>query len=129
MYSDLKVTVGVTWDTAATATPVADMFAVKLIGKARYGVNYNRVTMSTTAFRYMIATTEFQNKARHDLAPNVSYANLTLTDLEGQRASRRTCSGCRSSWTTGATGRRTPSASPPARPLAGARRRAERQQS
>lgn len=84
MYSDLKITTGVTWDTAATATPVADIFAAKLLGKARYGVNYNRITMSTTAFRYMIATTEFQNKARMTLAPNVSYANLTLTDLDFQ---------------------------------------------
>jgi hypothetical protein len=85
MYSDLKVTAGTTWDTAGSATPVADLWAVKLIGSARYGVTYNRVTMSTTAFRYMIATTEFQAKARLYLAPNVSYTNLTLTDIEGQR--------------------------------------------
>lgn len=84
MYSDLKVTAGVTWDTAGSATPVNDLWAIKLIGSARYGANYNRVSMSTTAFRYMIATTEFQNKARLSLAPNVSYTNLTLANLDQQ---------------------------------------------
>jgi hypothetical protein len=41
--------------------------------------------MSTQAFRYMIATTEFQNKARMYLAPNVSFVNLSLTDVDFQR--------------------------------------------
>lgn len=85
LYSDLKVTVGTGWDTAASATPVNDMLGVKLIASVRYGVNLNRVTMSTQAFRYMIATTEFQNKARQWLAPNVSYSNLSLADLEAQK--------------------------------------------
>lgn len=85
MYSDLKITTGVTWDTAGSATPVNDIFAAKLIASARYGTNVSRATMSTTAFRYMIATTEFQNKARTYLAPNVSYTNLNLADIAGQR--------------------------------------------
>lgn len=85
MYSDLKVTPGTTWDTAGSATPVNDMLAVKLIAKARYGIDYNRVTMSTTTFRYMIATTEFQNKARMYLAPNVSFTNLAQADLQYQQ--------------------------------------------
>jgi hypothetical protein len=86
MYSDLKVTVGTGWDTAASATPVSDILAVKLTGAVRYGINYNRVTMSTQALRYMIATTEFQNKARTYLAPNVSYTNLNISDLAQQKA-------------------------------------------
>lgn len=85
MPSDLKVTAGVSWDTAGSATPVADLLALKLIAQVRYGQVFNRVTMSTTAFRYMIATTEFQNKARMYLAPNVSYANLPLADLNAQQ--------------------------------------------
>jgi hypothetical protein len=85
MYSDLKVTPGTGWDTAGSATPVADILAVKLVGSVRYGVDFNRVTMSTQALRYMIATTEFQNKARTYLAPNVSYTNLNLSDLNGQK--------------------------------------------
>lgn len=85
MPSDLKVTVATGWDTAASATPVADILAVKLTGSIRYGIEYDRVTMSTQAFRYMIATTEFQNKARMYLAPNVSFVNLPLADLDFQR--------------------------------------------
>lgn len=85
MPSDLKITTGVTWDTAGSATPVADIWAARRIGRVRYGQEYNRTTMSTQAFMYMIATTEFQNKARAFLAPNVSYTNLTLADLEAQR--------------------------------------------
>lgn len=85
MPSDLKVTTGTAWDNAGSATPVADMLAVKLIGSVRYGINYDRVTMSTQAFRYMVATTEFQNKARQYLAPNVSYTNLNIADLPAQK--------------------------------------------
>lgn len=85
MPSDLKVTTAITWDTAASATPVNDILGVKLVASVRYGVNLNRVTMSTQTFRYMIATTEFQNKARQYLAPNVSYTNLALANLNDQK--------------------------------------------
>jgi hypothetical protein len=81
MPADLKVTPSVTWDTAATATPVNDVFAVDRTARVRYGQVFNRMTMSTQAFMYMIATTEFQNKARLYLAPNVSFVNLSTADL------------------------------------------------
>lgn len=84
MFSDLKVTVGTSWD-QATATPVADMLLVKLTAQIRYGFNYDRVTMSTTAFRNMTNTTEFQNKARMYLAPNVSFTNLNISDINAFR--------------------------------------------
>lgn len=86
MPSDLKATAGTGWDTAASATPVTDLMTLKLLAQVKYGIMYNRVTMSTTAFQYMIATTEFQNKARMYLAPNVSYTNLNLADLTMQKA-------------------------------------------
>jgi hypothetical protein len=86
MPADLKVTPSVTWDTAGSATPVSDIWTVDRTARVRYGQTFNRVTMSTQAFMCMIATTEFQNKARTFLAPNVSYTNLTLADLEAQRA-------------------------------------------
>lgn len=81
MPSDLKVTPGTTWDTAGSATPVADILAVKLIGSARYGVNFDRVSMTTTDFRYMVATTEFQNKAKLYLQANLSFTNIALANL------------------------------------------------
>ncbi|MDE2103355.1 MAG: hypothetical protein KGL39_39305, partial [Patescibacteria group bacterium] len=51
----------------------------------RYGATYDRMTMSTQAFIYMISTQEFQAKARTFLAPNVSYVNLPLANTDQQR--------------------------------------------
>lgn len=81
MPSDLKVTPAVSWDNAGTATPVADIWALRRLGRIRYGIDFNRITLSTQAFMYMIATTEFQNKARMYLAPNVSFVNVNTADL------------------------------------------------
>lgn len=81
MPSDLKVTPVNAWTVAGSATPVDDILTVVLIARTRYGQNFDRVTMSTGAFRAMIATTEFQNKARMFLAPNVSFVNLSAVDL------------------------------------------------
>lgn len=86
MPSDLKVTPGVTWDTAASATPVADIWSVRRTARVRYGQEYNRLSLSTQAFMYMIATTEYQNKARTFLAPNVSFTNLNAADLTFQQS-------------------------------------------
>jgi hypothetical protein len=86
MPSDLKVTVSITWDNASTATPVTDILAVVLVGKTRYGITFNRVSMTTTDFRYMIATTEFQNKAKLFLPPQLSFTNLALAALTQQQA-------------------------------------------
>lgn len=90
MYSDLKATASVAWDTSATATPVNDILALKLIGKVRYGIDYDRVTMSTQAFRYMIATVEFQAKAKTyvpaQLAGSAYSSYLNLQNLDQQQA-------------------------------------------
>lgn len=63
MPSDLKVTTGTSWATAGSATPIADMAAIITLGREKYGVTYDRVTMSTTTFGQMVATTEFQAKS------------------------------------------------------------------
>lgn len=86
MPSDLKITVGTTWDTAGSATPVADLLAAKLVGKTRYGIEFDRVSMTTTDFRYMIATTEYQNKAKQYLPAQLSFTNLSLANLTQQQA-------------------------------------------
>jgi len=75
MFSDLKLTSAIAWD-STTGTPVADILNTQLIGRVRYGVNLNRVTMSTQAFRYMVATTEFQNKARAFIPAQLTFTNL-----------------------------------------------------
>jgi hypothetical protein len=86
MPSDLKITSSVTWDTAATATPISDLLTARLVGQTRYGITYNRVSMTTTDFRYMIATTEYQNKAKQFLPPQLSFTNLSLANLQQQQA-------------------------------------------
>jgi hypothetical protein len=85
MPSRLKVTLtgGKTWDNPTTATPVSDINALRTEAKTRYGRTYDRLTMSSQDFDNMIATTEFQNKTRMFLAPNVSFVNL---DTENQDA-------------------------------------------
>lgn len=86
MPSDLKITAGVTWDTAGSATPVADLLAARLVAQSRYGVVFDRVSMTSTDFRYMIATTEYQNKAKQFLPPQLTFTNLSLANLTQQQA-------------------------------------------
>ncbi len=86
MPSDLKVMTATAWQAnPTTATPVEDILAIKLLASTRYGIMYDRLTMSTALFRAMIATTEFQAKARMFLAPNVSVVNLSLSNLTMQQ--------------------------------------------
>jgi hypothetical protein len=68
MYSDLKVTPSVAWS-STSATPITDLQTVRRIARMRYGINYNRVTMSSQALIYAAATTEFQNLSKYFVAP------------------------------------------------------------
>lgn len=86
MFPDLKVTVAVGWENAATATPVDNILASKQLAAERYGIEYDRIVLRTDALRRMIQTTEFQNKARLYLAPNVSFVNLNVSDIGSMRA-------------------------------------------
>lgn len=80
--SDLNVTVGTAWDTAGSATPVSDILTTKRLAQIRYGVSYDRITMSTQAFLYMIATTEFQAKAALWLPSGISWTNMATANTE-----------------------------------------------
>lgn len=86
IYSDLKVTTGVAWSNAGTATPVADILNLKFVAKTRYGIDYTRITMSTAAFRLMIATTEFQTQAKLFIPAQLTFANLSVLQTEQMRA-------------------------------------------
>src|SRR6185503_2671887 len=86
MPSDLKITVSPTWDTAGSATPVDNILAAVLIGQTRYGITFNRVSMTTTDFRYMVATAEYQAKAKQFLPPQLTFSDLSLANLTQQRA-------------------------------------------
>jgi hypothetical protein len=63
MPADLKVTTATAWDNVA-ATPITDLLSMVRLAQVRYGQSFNRLTMSLAAFNYMIATTEFQNRAK-----------------------------------------------------------------
>jgi hypothetical protein len=83
MPSDLKVTPLTLWTTAnaATMTPIADIMAVVNIAKTKYGIEYNRLTMSTTVFELIVASTEFRNKsALYAQLVGVSAANFPTDD-------------------------------------------------
>jgi len=82
MPADLKVTPSVTWDTPATATPVTDILTTRRYASVRYGERYNRITMSTAAFIYMIGTAEFQSKLRFILPPSTPASILPLQDTD-----------------------------------------------
>lgn len=63
MPSNLKVTTAVPWATSATATPIDDIFAMDQVSTDNYGFIFDQVIMSSIAFRQMVSTTEFANKA------------------------------------------------------------------
>lgn len=63
MPADLKVTISVAWSDTANATPIADIHAVQRVGREKYGIELNRISLSTTDFDEMTATTEFRNKS------------------------------------------------------------------
>lgn len=80
--SDLKVTPSTGWATAASATPVADIQTQAALRREKYGQGTNRVTMTSVAFRQMIATTEFMNKAAlYSQLVGVSASNFPVADI------------------------------------------------
>jgi hypothetical protein len=83
--ADLKVTPVVAWTDAANATPVNDIWNLKRNASVRWGKMYNRLIMSTSAFMLMIATTEFQNKARTTLPLFINYTNIPQGNLNFQQ--------------------------------------------
>lgn len=85
MPSDLKITPTNEWTDHSAATPVADVMTSKRVGQIKYGIVYDRMVITLAAFNEMVACTEFQNKARTYLAPNVSFTNLNAADTEFQK--------------------------------------------
>lgn len=85
--ADLKVTPGTSWipANAASATPVSDILTLKQLASTRYGENYTRATMSTSAFLAMIGTTEFQNRAKYYLPAGVSPSVLPTMSVSDMK--------------------------------------------
>lgn len=83
--ADLKVTPQYPWTDPVNGTPVNDVWTLKRNASVRYGMMYNRMWMSTSAFMYMISTNEFQAKARTTLPLFINYTNIPQADLNFQR--------------------------------------------
>lgn len=68
MPADLKVTSAVDWSDAVNSTPITDLQTIAVdTAPDIYGEQYNRVTMSNRAFKYMVASNEFNNKFSGEL--------------------------------------------------------------
>lgn len=85
MPSNLKVTVGTAWSTAATATPLSDIWGMDQVASLAYGIRYDKITMTTPDFRNMVATTEFANKATLVLGANFLLAPTAIPTKEDPR--------------------------------------------
>jgi hypothetical protein len=85
MPANLKVTVGTAWSTAATATPLSDIWAMDQVASLAYGITYDTVTMTTADFRNMIATTEFANKATLILGANFLLTTAAMPTKQDPR--------------------------------------------
>jgi hypothetical protein len=84
MPSDLKITPQFPWTDAVNGTPVNDCLNAKLIARTRYGMEFDRATGSTQAFRHAIATAEFQAKAKVFIPAQLTFSNLSLANIEQQ---------------------------------------------
>jgi hypothetical protein len=86
MPAVLKPTVGIAWSLDGTtpnvnATPITDILVLaNEVTPDTYGIRFNRVTLSSKAFRFILGTTEFANKAKtilgFDFAAGASPINV-----------------------------------------------------
>lgn len=91
--ADLKVTTSTPWSNTA-ATPIADIQALTMqIAPDTYGESYNRITMSTAQFRNIVATDEFQTRAKMFFQFNFAAGALGTGDLGQMRTIFEAVSG------------------------------------
>jgi hypothetical protein len=83
--ADLKVTPAVPWTDAVNGDPVNDVWNLMLVASTRYGAKFNRATMSTQAFRYMINTAKFQTMARVTVPLLFNYGSRPQADITYQK--------------------------------------------
>lgn len=91
--ADLKIVVNPAWTLPLTAHPVQDIKDLLRWARVRYGMVYNRMTMSQPAFDLMIATQEFQDKAKWYLPLGFSFVNLTTSDQDQMMQMARRVTG------------------------------------
>jgi hypothetical protein len=85
MPANMKVTPATAWDNIA-AKPIDDILNLRRLAQVTYGVRLNRLTMSLAAFNYMVATTQFQERAKTFLPTSLvlgtNYATQNTTDMQ-----------------------------------------------
>lgn len=94
MPADLKVTPAVPWDNPAS-TPVSDILLQRRYALIRYGENYDRLTISTAAFRFLLLSTEFQNVARAYQLGGTQSTVLPINNTEAMKPLAMTVLGLR----------------------------------
>ena len=86
MPSDLKVTVATDWSDAVNSTPITDLQTIAVdTAPDAYGEQYNRVTMSSRAFKYVTQSAEFQNRIKGELRYNFGTGQINLKDTGAMR--------------------------------------------
>lgn len=85
MPADLQITPSNEWTDSGNATPVNDILTAKRVGQVKYGIVYDRIVMTLAAFNAMVATTEFQNKAKPFIPTGITFANLQTSNTEAMR--------------------------------------------
>lgn len=85
MPSDLQITVSDEWTDKVNATPVDDILLAKRVGQIKYGITYDRIVMTLPALQTMVATTEFQNKAKPFIPVGMTFANLQTSNDDAMK--------------------------------------------
>jgi hypothetical protein len=85
MPADLKVTLEVPVTDHANCKIVTYISQLKRRAQVRYGIMYDRWTLSRAAFDHVIQCDEFKEMARTYLAPNVSFVNLNTADTRSMQ--------------------------------------------
>lgn len=86
MPSDLKVTVATDWSDSVNSTPITDLQTIAVdTAPDAYGEQFNRVTMSSRAFKYITLSAEFQNRVKGQLRYNFGAGQIDVKDTGGMR--------------------------------------------
>lgn len=86
--SYLKTTSATPWQAnPSTADPLAEISSIRVQAEETNGVRFDRLEMSSAAFRVMIACTKYQVQAQATLPPQITNfaAQLNPLDLENMR--------------------------------------------
>ncbi len=71
MPADLNVTSNPTWKNKTTAKPITEITSLLRLARIKYGVDFNRLEMSTAAFQAIVATDEFKSYSEIHLPKTV----------------------------------------------------------